>query len=87
MPRGLGARIALLNKDSRAEIERIVGEIDKIETAIEPRFQEHFVNASAIPNSTDGFAILRGIVDLPDISFNADARAERGGGRGRRRAR
>ncbi len=84
---GTGARIALLNKDSRAEIERIVGEIDKIETAIEPRFQEHFVNASAIPNSTDGFAILRGIVDLPDISFNADARAERGGGRGRRRAR
>ncbi|MEO0381612.1 MAG: ASKHA domain-containing protein, partial [Pseudomonadota bacterium] len=50
---GTGARIALLNRDARGEIEETVHRIHKIETAIEPRFQEHFVNASAIPNSAD----------------------------------
>ncbi len=67
---GTGARIALLNIDARREIEELVRRIDKVETAIEPRFQEHFVNASAIPNAVEPFPILRGIVDLPDVSFN-----------------
>jgi uncharacterized 2Fe-2S/4Fe-4S cluster protein (DUF4445 family) len=31
------------------QIEATVHDIHKVETAIEPRFQEHFVNASAIP--------------------------------------
>ena len=48
---GTGARIALLDMGSRSLIEKVVLEIHKIETAIEPRFQEHFVNASNIPNS------------------------------------
>jgi len=48
---GTGARIALLNTVARGEIEQTVRDIHKIETAIEPRFQEHFVNASAIPNT------------------------------------
>ncbi len=68
---GTGARVALLNRDARGLIEDTVRAIDKIETAIEPRFQEHFVNASAIPNSADPFLILRSVVDLPEISFNA----------------
>ena len=67
---GTGARIALLNRDARAEIEETVRAIHKIETAIEPRFQEHFVNASAIPNSSDPFPILNSIVTLPDAIFN-----------------
>ncbi|MEL7299697.1 MAG: ASKHA domain-containing protein [Pseudomonadota bacterium] len=74
---GTGARIALLNRASRAEIEATVQKIDKVETAIEPRFQEHFVNASALPNSVDPFPILRGIVDLPDVSFQASADTSR----------
>ena len=81
---GTGARIALLNRDARSEIEETVHRIHKVETAIEPRFQEHFVNASAIPNSVDPFPILNSIVTLPDVSFNS------GGGdqtRGRRRRR
>ncbi|WP_147105414.1 ASKHA domain-containing protein [Tateyamaria sp. syn59] len=82
---GTGARIALLNRDARGEIEDTVRRIHKIETAIEPRFQEHFVNASAIPNSADPFPILNGIVDLPDVSFNTGGEAE-GGRRRRRRA-
>ena len=47
---GTGARIALLNRASRELIEQQVREVVKIETAVEPRFQEHFVNAMSIPN-------------------------------------
>ncbi|WP_415920648.1 ASKHA domain-containing protein [Tateyamaria sp. SN6-1] len=82
---GTGARIALLNREARGEIEETVRRIHKVETAIEPRFQEHFVNASALPNSADPFPILRSIVDLPDVSFNTGG-GEDGGRRRRRRA-
>lgn len=82
---GTGARIALLNRDARSEIEATVRRIHKIETAIEPRFQEHFVNASAIPNAVEPFAILKSIVTLPDVSFNTNG-DESGGRRRRRRA-
>ncbi len=46
---GTGARIALLDRKSRARIEQQVRDVEKIETAVEPRFQEHFVAAMAIP--------------------------------------
>ncbi len=67
---GTGARIALLNRAARAEIEATVTGIHKIETAIEPRFQEHFVAANAMPHAVDPFPELRKIVSLPDVSFN-----------------
>ena len=82
---GTGARIALLNTDARAEIEETVRQIHKIETAIEPRFQEHFVNASAIPNSVEPFPILQSVVALPNVSFNSGDGADEGGRRRRRR--
>ncbi|GHF45975.1 ASKHA domain-containing protein [Seohaeicola zhoushanensis] len=81
---GTGARIALLNREARALIEATVREIHKVETAIEPRFQEHFVNASAIPNAVEPFPILNSIVTLPDVSFNQGGDSG-GGGRRRRR--
>ncbi len=81
---GTGARIALLNTDARKEIEQTVRAIEKVETAVEPRFQEHFVNASAMPNAVDPFPILNSRVTLPDVSFNA---GEETGGRRRRRRR
>ena len=85
---GTGARIALLNTEARSEIEATVHEIHKIETAIEPRFQEHFVNASNIPNSVEPFPILRSIVTLPDVNFNTGGGGGEGGeGGGRRRRR
>jgi uncharacterized 2Fe-2S/4Fe-4S cluster protein (DUF4445 family) len=62
---GTGARIALLNGESRREIELVVARVEKIETAVEPRFQEHFVDAMAIPHSTDPFPQLSEMVDLP----------------------
>lgn len=79
---GTGARIALLNREARLEIEHVVRQIDKIETAVEPRFQEHFVNASNIPNAVEKFPVLASIVTLPDLNFNT---GEDGGRRRRRR--
>jgi uncharacterized 2Fe-2S/4Fe-4S cluster protein (DUF4445 family) len=63
---GTGARIALLNRRARAEIERTVERIEKVETAIEPRFQEHFVAAMAIPHKTVTYANLAQAVTLPE---------------------
>jgi uncharacterized 2Fe-2S/4Fe-4S cluster protein (DUF4445 family) len=82
---GTGARIALLNQQARAEIEQTVRDIHKIETAIEPRFQEHFVNASNIPNSVEPFPILNSIVTLPEVNFNQGGGDGDTGGRRRRR--
>ncbi len=79
---GTGARIALLNRSARDQIEATVHDIHKVETAIEPRFQEHFVNASAIPNAVEPFPELAKVVTLPDVSFNTS-----GGEAGRRRRR
>ena len=77
---GTGARIALVNRGARDEIERVVREVEKIETAIEPRFQEHFVHAMAIPHETDPYERLAGSVPLP-------ARRAGGGKTTRRRRR
>ncbi|WP_246849182.1 ASKHA domain-containing protein [Rubellimicrobium arenae] len=76
---GTGARIALCSVAARREVEQLVSRITKIETAIEPRFQEHFVAANAIPHATDPFPNLLAEVTLPHVAFNA------GGGEGRRR--
>ena len=62
---GTGARIALLDATSRRLIETLVRRIEKVETAIEPRFQHHFVEAMAIPHKSAGYANLRKAVDLP----------------------
>ncbi|MAM62431.1 ASKHA domain-containing protein [Maritimibacter sp. UBA3975] len=80
---GTGARIALLNRDARREIEGLVRQIEKIETAVEPRFQEHFVAATAMPNAADPFPILRALVPLPEVDYNTGGGGE--GGRRRRR--
>ncbi len=79
---GTGARIALCSVAARTQIEATVREIHKVETAIEPRFQEHFVAASAIPHASDPFPHLSSIVTLPDLNFNTSSG---GGENGRRR--
>jgi uncharacterized 2Fe-2S/4Fe-4S cluster protein (DUF4445 family) len=63
---GTGARIALLNRAARQEIEDVVRRVEKIETATEPRFQEHFVGAMGIPHATDPFPRLGAHVPLPE---------------------
>ena len=55
---GHGARIALLNQASRSEIESVVKSVEKVETAIEPKFQAYFVDAMAIPHGPGELARL-----------------------------
>ena len=62
---GTGARIALLDSRSRPIIEAMVRRVEKIETALEPRFQAHFVEAMAIPHKTAPYTHLRAAVELP----------------------
>ena len=80
---GTGARIALLDATSRAVIESLVRRIEKVETAIEPRFQQHFVEAMAIPHKSAPYPNLRRAVELPPAKESASQSATRGR-RGRR---
>jgi len=75
---GTGALIALLSGDARREIEGVVRRVEKIETAIEPRFQAHFVDAMAFPHATAPTPNLAAAVELPARSSAASgaARAE-----------
>ena len=78
---GTGARIALLDQSSRHTIEELVRRVEKIETAIEPKFQAHFVEAMGIPHSTALSPNLSRVVQLP----RPKAAPARGGARSRRR--
>jgi uncharacterized 2Fe-2S/4Fe-4S cluster protein (DUF4445 family) len=79
---GTGARIALLNQRARDEIERVIRKVEKIETAVEPKFQAHFVEAMAIPHAKAATPHLAKAVKLP----NRESAADKGdGGRRRRR--
>ncbi|MEX2274434.1 MAG: ASKHA domain-containing protein [Actinomycetota bacterium] len=82
---GTGARIALLNRASRSEIQDVVRRIEKIETAVEPRFQEHFVAAMGIPHATDPYARLRATVTLPAPTERRTTSERSRRGRSRRR--
>ncbi|KQS98004.1 drug:proton antiporter [Rhizobium sp. Leaf453] len=83
---GTGALMALLNRDHRREIEKTVAHIEKIETALEPNFQQLFVNAMAMPNKVDAFPELAKVVTLPERKVVSDDGGD-GGGRRRRRSR
>ena len=62
---GTGARITLLDRKARTELEDVVRRVEKIETAVEPSFQTHFVEAMALPHKTDPFPNLSAVVELP----------------------
>lgn len=75
---GAGAVRALVSAAQRSEIEATVRTVEKIETAIEPRFQELFVDAMGFPHSTVATPHLAEEVTLPTPQPKAD-----GGGRRR----
>ena len=75
---GTGARIALLDATSRGVIEDLVRRIEKVETAIEPRFQQHFVEAMAIPHKTAPYTNLRTVVELPQPKESTSQSETRG---------
>ena len=70
---GTGARIALLDRNSREEIRQVVRNIEKVETAVEPSFQKHFVDAMFIPHKTAKYKHLAAVVDLPEPSVDEPA--------------
>ncbi len=88
---GTGALMALLNRDHRREIEDAVHRIEKIETALEPHFQQIFVDAMALPNKVDAFPNLSKAVKLPprqvDSPESIAAAAATGDAAPRRRSR
>ncbi len=84
---GTGARIALLNAGARRKIEAVVHDVHKVETAVEPKFQEHFIEAMAVPHKTAPYSLLRKQVRLPDTPPAQPPGGDDGGRRRRRRAR
>ena len=84
---GTGAMMALLSTSARRQVEGLVREVDKIETAVEPRFQEHFVDAMAIPHRTAPNPQLASVVALPQRSSAGPRRGGRRGGRRKRAGR
>ena len=73
--------MALLSGTARTEIEELVRRVEKIETAVEPSFQQHFVDAMAIPHATADYKHLSQRIDLTGIP-SADTEKTR---KGRRR--
>src|SRR4029077_13102387 len=80
---GTGALIALLSAAARREIEGVVRRVEKIETAVEPRFQQHFVEAMAFPHRTAAYPNLAAVTELP--TRRPGTGGERADGSGRRR--
>ena len=78
---GDGARIALLNRERRAEAERLAHWVNYVETAVHPDFQDEFVGAIHLPHATDNFEHLN------DILPKAKPPTAAAGGRGNRRRR
>ena len=87
---GTGARMALLNTGARHQIEQTVRHIEKIETAVEADFQNHFVRAMAFPHKMDPYPHLTAAVPLPERTFQDNVvtdEPQSGGRSGRRRSR
>ena len=75
---GTGARMALLSRAERAHVQAMVGRIHKVETALRPRFQEHFVAAKQHPpQPPPAFPELKKVVSLPQVRFSAAGREGR----------
>lgn len=72
---GDGARIALLNRHKRLEAQEVSRWTRYIETAVDPEFQDQFVDAIHIPHATDLFPHLDGLLSddaEPSILTTAD---------------
>jgi uncharacterized 2Fe-2S/4Fe-4S cluster protein (DUF4445 family) len=74
---GTGALMALLDKNARSSIEQTVRKIEKIETAVEADFQQHFVEAMAFPHKTASFPELSEVVQLPIPTSSTPVRRRR----------
>jgi uncharacterized 2Fe-2S/4Fe-4S cluster protein (DUF4445 family) len=71
---GDGARIALLNREQRDLAARAAREVHYVETAVEPAFQEYFVDAMVMPHARDKFEHIE---DLLSTIKSSDSRPSR----------
>ena len=53
---GMGAAMCLINRAEKARIIAAVRQIEKVETATEPKFQQYFVDAMSFPTAPAGGA-------------------------------
>ncbi|MGY6635007.1 MAG: ASKHA domain-containing protein [Alkalilacustris sp.] len=74
---GTGARMALCSVTARHEVAALVQRIRKIETALAPGFQAHFVAANALPHAHEPYDRLRRVVTLPEVEFGRAASGRR----------
>ena len=74
---GRGSLMTLLSIAARREIEEVTGMIEKVETAVEPDFQAHFVAAMGLPHSTLPYPHLASRVTLPDPPADQGRRSSR----------
>ncbi len=75
---GDGARIALLNRDQRAEAARLAQWVEHVQTAVAADFQAEFVGAMALPHATDPFPHLAGLLPArPASQARAARRSQR----------
>ncbi|MCA9969715.1 MAG: ATP-binding protein, partial [Anaerolineales bacterium] len=63
---GDGARIALLNRHKRQEAQALARQVRYIETAVDPEFQQEFVDAIHLPHARDAFPHLDGRLPTPE---------------------
>ncbi|MEP3246492.1 MAG: ASKHA domain-containing protein [Sneathiella sp.] len=84
---GIGARIALLNQGARDEAEQLIRQVEKVETAVEPDFQQYFIDAMALPHKTEPYKNLAAVVRLPEPKLAAAPEGNMQGRPRRRRRR
>ncbi|MCC6906035.1 MAG: DUF4445 domain-containing protein, partial [Anaerolineae bacterium] len=59
---GDGARIALLNREKRAEAAALYRRLERIELPVQPDFQAQFMLALGLPHRVDPYPHLDGIL-------------------------
>ncbi len=82
---GDGARMALLNRGLREEARRLARWTQYIGIALEPRFQETFVEAMPLPHATDPYPHLAGVLAAAGAHRQARGVADVALARNRRR--
>jgi uncharacterized 2Fe-2S/4Fe-4S cluster protein (DUF4445 family) len=63
---GDGARIALLNRDKRAEADKYARQVEYVELTVEGNFETQFAQAMYFPHMRDKFPHLKGLVPDSD---------------------
>lgn len=67
---GDGARIALLNKEKRLKAQEVAYLTHYIETAVDPEFQDEFVDALHLPHAQDAFPHLDGMLPVVETAVS-----------------